>query len=58
MKDFSPDCAQVKPEDLKVFGNVAYIDASINSLSLGDCLYMSCRFTFSVPLAKKGHSIQ
>ncbi|XP_038565043.1 X-ray radiation resistance-associated protein 1 isoform X1 [Micropterus salmoides] len=25
----------VKPEDLKVFGNVAYIDASINSLSLG-----------------------
>ncbi|XP_034405820.1 X-ray radiation resistance-associated protein 1 [Cyclopterus lumpus] len=25
----------VKPEDLKVFDNVAYIDASINSLSLG-----------------------
>ncbi|KAI3373603.1 hypothetical protein L3Q82_022197 [Scortum barcoo] len=25
----------VKPEDLKVFDNVAYIDASVNSLSLG-----------------------
>lgn len=29
-------CAQVKPEDLKVFYNVAYIDASVNSLTLGD----------------------
>ncbi|XP_070700143.1 X-ray radiation resistance-associated protein 1 [Pempheris klunzingeri] len=26
--------SSVKPEDLKVFGNVAYIDASVNSLSL------------------------
>lgn len=28
-----------------LFDNVAYIDASINSLSLGD--YTSCRFTFN-----------
>lgn len=41
-----PYCAQVKAEDLKVFDNVAYINASINSLSLGDYSYISCRFTF------------
>ncbi|GAA6232269.1 X-ray radiation resistance-associated protein 1 [Lates japonicus] len=29
------ELCSVKPEDLKVFDNVAYIDASINSLSLG-----------------------
>lgn len=35
-------CAQVKPEDLKVFYNVAYIDASVNSLTLGDYCHVSC----------------
>lgn len=42
-----PYCAQVKSEDLKVFDNVAYIDASINSLSLGEYSYTSCRFCAS-----------
>lgn len=27
---------QVKPEELREFHNVAFIDASVNSLSLGD----------------------
>lgn len=42
--------AQVKPEDLKVFDNVAYIDASINSLSLGDYSYASRRFISKRPM--------
>lgn len=33
--------SQVKPEDLKMFDNVAYIDACINSLTLGDYSYIS-----------------
>lgn len=37
----------MKPEDLKVFDSVAYIDASINSLSLGDYSYI---FTFTLHL--------
>ena len=37
---FVSSCAQVKPEELKVFDNVVDIDASINSLSLGDyCIH-------------------
>lgn len=38
--------SQVKPEELEVFDNVAYINASINSLSLGEyaCIHYPANF--------------
>lgn len=48
IKDSSVCGAQVKPEDLKVFDNVAYIDASDNFLSLGDCSRAVYGFIFNM----------